>query len=116
MPESVESTYEEATRCPKCGKPGDVRSKQAAPKTLLPGTQIHHVYCITELCRWYNTAWMVQVNRDGSVPPPTNHTGRNKMYIQDKDADRMAAEIRASIDRQIEIETQHGGHGEVRGR
>ena len=113
-----ETTYEEACRCPKCKHPGEVRIKRPAPREagLKHGTMIHQVYCVHELCPWYNTAWMIQVNADGSVPPPQNHTGKNKLYIQDKDADAMAARVRAMIDQQIEIETNRGGHGEVRGR
>ena len=62
-------TFEAAKICPKCNRPGEVR-KVAPAKNMKPGTQIHFVYCVTELCKWYNTPWTVQTNPDGSVPPP----------------------------------------------
>ncbi|MCA9340704.1 MAG: hypothetical protein KDA17_07340 [Candidatus Saccharibacteria bacterium] len=64
-----ETTYEEACRCPKCKHPGEGRIKRPAPREagLKHGTMIHQVYCVHELCPWYNTAWMIQVNADGSV-------------------------------------------------
>lgn len=113
---AVESTYEEATRCPKCGNPGEVRSKRPAPKdaNLKPGTTIQHVYCTSQLCTWYNTAWLIQVNPDGSVPPPRNHTGKDKLFSRDPSADEMAKRVREAIDAQIALETEAGGHGEIR--
>lgn len=111
----AESSYEAASRCPKCNNPGEVRSKKPAPNSIR-GTMLLHIYCTSVLCPWYNTAWMVQVNPDGTVPEPKNHTGANKMYVTDKKADEMAAQIRAAIDHQLSVETSQGGHGEIRGR
>lgn len=114
MSESVQTTYEDATRCPKCGKPGDVRKKTSAIGTGLPrGTQQHHIYCMNELCIWYNTCWFVQVNPDGSVPAPKNHTGEPKVYQGFEGHDEAAKAILDGIKRQYEYE-QSGDHPEIR--
>jgi hypothetical protein len=107
MAESQDSTYEEATRCPKCGNPGNVRKKTAAPReaNLPRGTTIHHVYCEHELCPWYDTTWMVQVNADGSVPPPKNHRGQPKIYQGFENHDQMARDITAAMEAQVRRET-----------
>lgn len=113
-----DNTYEEATRCPKCGQPGNVRRKTAPPKGagLKPGTMIHHVYCEHELCPWYDTTWMVQVNPDGSVPPPTNHRGSAKIYQGFENHDQMARDINASLEaqRRREVSPEKDDH-EIRG-
>jgi hypothetical protein len=50
-PGPTQSTYEEATRCPQCGKPGEVVKQETIPPAtarrldLQVGTQIHHVIC-----------------------------------------------------------------------
>lgn len=56
-------TFEDAKRCPKCDKPG--RIHQEFPRG--PHT-VYTIMCETELCLWYNTTWVVQVNADGSIP------------------------------------------------
>lgn len=76
---------------------------------------VHLVYCENDLCPWYDTCWMVQVNADGSVPPPTDHTGAPKIYERFEGHDQVAEQIRQSIRRQQRIETEGGG-GEVRER
>jgi hypothetical protein len=118
MTDSVESTYEEATRCPKCGNPGNVRIKAPAPRAAnLPiGTTIHTVYCEHELCPWYETCWMVQVNKDGSVPPPKNHRGSAKIYQGFENHDQMARDINAAMElqRQREVSPNKDDH-EIKG-
>lgn len=72
-----ESTFEEAKRCPRCKKPGNDRHQSlvrgAREKGLDPGTAVHYIYCENPVCPWYETNWIIQVNPDGSVPPPTMH-------------------------------------------
>ena len=74
--------YQEATRCPECKEPGNVRVKRPAPPQAgLPrGTTVHVVYCENKRCEWFNTSWLVQVNPDGSIPVPRDHTGEPKLY------------------------------------
>lgn len=57
-------TFEEACRCPKCGQPGASTKQITHPS----GTTIFTVLCENSLCLWYNTGWLVQRNRDGSIP------------------------------------------------
>lgn len=59
------ATLEEAKRCPRCDKPGQV----GAPKdTLRPGTKVVVITCGTKGCVWEGTGWPVQINPDGSIP------------------------------------------------
>lgn len=111
MAETELPTYEAACRCPKCGKPGEVRLKEAAPREakLPPGTELHTVYCVTELCRWHETSWFVQVNKDGSIPPPRNHTGEKKLYAKFEGHDQMARDVMRALQDQYDASTQEGG-------
>jgi hypothetical protein len=97
------TTYEEAKKCPKCGRVGEVRGKRQAPN-LPRGTMIHTVYCVTELCKWFDTPFYVQVNPDGSVPPPRNHTGEKKHYIGFEGHDDLAKRIVDNVRAQHEKE------------
>ena len=67
------SQWEESKRCPICDRPGEEVA------TNLPGHKITNqpdraggkVYtfkCITEMCRWFDTTWIVQVRADGTIP------------------------------------------------
>lgn len=82
MSESVETTWEEARRCPRCKNPGVESEAEGRRLTSAPGVtrgaQIHVIYCLNEHCRWYNTSWTVQTNPDGTIPPPT--TNRQKFF------------------------------------
>jgi hypothetical protein len=110
----TETTYEEATRCPKCGNPGEVAIKAPAPRQArLPrGTQIHTVYCRRELCPWNNTCWMVQVNADGTVPAPKNHRGEPKLYAgfegHDNQANELIKQVRENAALEEEQQRQPG--------
>lgn len=111
--------YEEAKKCPKCGKPGEIRKSYPAPQSsgLKPGTEIRLCYCTTEKpfeCPWYNTSWTIQVNPDGTVPPPRDHTFSPKEYVADPEADDIIRRIEESLTMQKVIETERGGHGEIR--
>jgi len=105
--QGTQSTYEAATRCPRCQIPGEVVSKVPSGR---PGTQIHNVFCRNEACVWYNTSWIVQVNPDGSVPPPTKHKRGDIDKLFPKLAGPPEEEQRVirSIERQVEREQQPG--------
>lgn len=58
------TTMEEARKCPRCGKYGKPAGTTPGPR----GSKVHQFECKTEGCKWEDTKWIVQVNRDGSVP------------------------------------------------
>lgn len=103
----TDTTFEEAKRCPKCGQPGEDRNMRPAPK--IRGAMIHIVYCVNKLCTWNETCWMVQVNSDGTVPPPSDHRGEPKTYVGFENHDQMARDIRANLESQRQAEMK-GGH------
>lgn len=100
-------TFEEARRCPICGNPGEDR--KAIKSTAIAGAKLHYIYCVTQLCRWYDTFWIVQVNKDGSIPPPTNHTGEKKVYEGFEGHDQKAEELVNMLKKNAQAETQPGG-------
>jgi len=99
------TTFEEAKQCPKCSNPGEDRITRIA-KGMKPGTTTHHIYCMSVLCPWYDTCWIVQVNPDGSIPPATNHVGQPKVYEgfegHDKEATDLIDELKRSAAKQTE--------------
>lgn len=110
MAETPDTSYEEAKRCPKCKQPGNVRLMRPAPN--IRGAMLHMIYCENELCVWHDEVWMVQVNADGSVPPPTDHRGEQKIYVGFENHDQMARDILRMLEAQQKLETE--GHGEIR--
>lgn len=69
MAESMEPTFEEAKRCPRCQNPGQQTNSRRQPD----GSTLHTFTCRNSRCRWYDTTYVVQVNSDGTVPPPNTH-------------------------------------------
>lgn len=101
------TTYEEAKLCPKCGKPGE-ETKSISVRGMARGTTAKTIYCRTNLCPWENTPWMVQVNPDGSIPPPQDHTGRPKMYSGFEGHDGQAEELIRRLKVAAKAETEKG--------
>lgn len=98
----IETTLEEASRCPKCEEPG----RYAGERSLGPhGRQgkAKIFECENNRCKWFGTTWIVQVGPDGTIPPPT--TVRDKQFKELKDD---PDKIRALYDRQLELETKPG--------
>lgn len=58
-------SLEEASRCPKCGIPGEDVGSIPGNKF---GVKVHTIFCRNDRCRWFDTSWIVQVNPDGSIP------------------------------------------------
>jgi hypothetical protein len=110
----MSTTYEEACKCPKCGLPGDVRSKSPARGASRPGAVVHMVYCVNDKCVWYDTSWVIQVNSDGSIPEPTvtHKRGDVDKLFPGRPSDEMTERAIASVQRQLDLETQQGG-GEI---
>jgi hypothetical protein len=117
--ETPVTTYQEAITCPKCGKPGNVRKREPVPRSAnLPhGTQLHTAYCETPLCPWEGLVCrLVQVNPDGSIPPPQDHRGKPKVYEHFEGHDQMARDIMRALNNQVAAETDPDHHGEIRKR
>lgn len=99
MTDPKQSTWEEASRCPKCGEPGELGKTIPTPSELPRGTKLYEVYCrngdkvFSQDCKWFNTPWLVQVNPDGSVPAPSDHKGEPKQYVGDFGSDEEAQRV-----------------------
>jgi hypothetical protein len=111
--EKQEATYEDRKRCPKCEQPGE-ETKSLPVRGLPKGTTVKTIYCRNKFCKWCDTCWMVQVNPDGSVPPPTDHTKSKKQYEGFEGHDQLANQIMQGIenDRLASLEK----HSEIRKR
>jgi hypothetical protein len=89
--------------------PGDDRSSTPIKdKELKFGEAVvHMIYCVNDRCTWYNTAWSVQVNPDGTIPPPQNHRHSQKKYgLQLPDASQRA--LVDNLQRQLDAEQTEG--------
>jgi hypothetical protein len=113
MSDSVQTTFEEASRCPSCGQPGkDTKSIPIPLGTpgVTRGAKIHTIQC--QNCDF--GVWLVQVDPDGSVPPPQDHTKRPKMYLGFEGHDQQARDILAAVRKNVAAEaqksTQEGGY------
>lgn len=73
----ADTTYEDAKRCPKCEEPGLKTGDKPAGRNARPGTSVHTFECRNARCKWFNEFWVVQVNPDGSVPPPNTHRAKS---------------------------------------
>lgn len=109
-------TYEQAGSCPTCGKPGRCVKKQPMPRAagLPAGTTLHSFRCESVLCPDGGEMWIVQVNPDGSIPPPRNHTGEPKIYEGFQYDDMIAQRIRDGLEMERALSQRPDGHGEVR--
>jgi hypothetical protein len=62
------ATWEEASKCPKCGEPGEETNRSAAVVSGRPTGSVITLTCRNERCQWLNTSWIVQVDRNGTIP------------------------------------------------
>jgi hypothetical protein len=118
MADSVQTTFEEASRCPNCKQPGkDTKSIPVPFGTpgVTKGAKIHTIEC--QNCDF--GVWLVQVDPDGSVPPPQDHTKKKKLYLgfegHDQAAMQLAKQVREGIARESQHSTDDGGF-EIRKR
>jgi hypothetical protein len=111
MAESLQTTFEEAKRCPKCQVPGKdnrIVAVLRGVRDVPNGAKVHEILCVNERCEWYNTPWFVQENPDGTVPPPTDHTGKEKKYIGFEGHDEMARRLKAQMEKEAAASLQPG--------
>jgi len=69
----ADTTFEEARRCPRCELPGKEVGTVKGPR----GSSIRTIMCENNRCSWNATTWVVQVNADGSIPPPVTSRPKN---------------------------------------
>lgn len=111
MTDDTRTTFEEAKLCPKCKRAGEVRKSFKAENARGKMVDVHLVYCTTELCPWFGSPWVVQVNDDGTIPQPYSQLG-DKQYP--KLSQESVSRVEDNIRRQLQAETEQGGHGELR--
>lgn len=106
------TTFEEAKMCPRCNLPGEDASQVPVEPSgrIRPGTVAHMIFCRNKDCKWFNTNWVVQVNPDGSIPPPQNHrAGVDKKYdllVPDEVGKRVVDNLAAQLARETEPEAE----------
>jgi hypothetical protein len=92
----MSTPLDEAKQCPKCKQPGELEDKAVAKNS--DGSKVVNVYCRNPRCKWFNTPWLVQINADGTIPDPVDHTKRQKEYVGFEDHDRIAAQIKQALE------------------
>jgi hypothetical protein len=111
----VNTTYEEAKKCVKCGLPGEEVSKTPVRSGELPkGTQAAIIYCRTTNCPWQDTSWVVQINPDGSVPMADHSKKQDKQFTGLRPNTPEEKRILNYLNREEEI--QRTGEGEINPR
>jgi hypothetical protein len=108
--EDTRPKYEQAKDCPKCGKQGDVRRVSQGKDGRGRPVEHHLVYCTTELCRWFETPWVITVYEDGSIPDAYSKVG-DKQFV--RLSQESQSRVTDAIRTQLEVEQRKGG-GEVR--
>ena len=97
------TTYEDARRCPRCEHPGEHVAEEDRPLRSVRGAKLIKIYCRQERCKWFNTAWTVQVNADGSIPP--ENTFRDKKFPE---LPSWGAKSVEALESQLRLETTPG--------
>lgn len=106
------TTFEDAKKCPKCGQPGEDIGFKPGRSERGGAVKVHTIMCRTQLCPWFNTGYLVQVNEDGSIPAAYSGTSGGLKKFP-KISQETASKIEDNILRQLQAETQTGG-GEIR--
>lgn len=108
--ESVQTTLEEASRCPRCTTPGKPAGQKLLGResftkgAIVKSAKLLIFECVNERCKWYTTTWTVQVNSDGTIPPPS--TARRKQFTALPS--EMEKRIVEALNRQSEVEVKPG--------
>lgn len=98
------TTFEEAKKCPRCGLPGDDTSQVPAARQAV----VHVIFCRNSACRWFNTSWLVQVNKDGSIPTAEHQKNEDKKFPVDARLAAQAEEIQRAMRADREAQTRKG--------
>ena len=102
----AETTWEEASRCPKCNQPGEDVKETKTRNGRGKDVVVHTVFCRNPICIWLDTSWLVQINEDGSIPKAYEQLG-NKKYP--KLSPELETRVQEAIQAQLKAETQPGG-------
>jgi hypothetical protein len=80
------ASWDEASRCPKCTSQGKGVSQHDTERENGEKVKVHVLECPNPLCIWAGERFMVQVNKDGSIPDPESPITRhlNKTYKVDE--------------------------------
>lgn len=103
----MDTTIDQARRCPKCEELGEKRNEQV----LRGGSREITYTCINERCRWFEqTCSVVTVRPDGSIPDPNRHRPKQFAKIPDR-----TEQVQAMLDAQLNAEMT-GRNNEIRNR
>lgn len=104
----MDTTIDEARRCPKCQELG---RKLSEARGASRGSKEITFICENDRCKWYGqTCSVVTVRSDGSIPDPNRHRSKQFTAIPDR-----TDQVQAMIDRQLVAE-RSGQNNEIRGR
>jgi hypothetical protein len=109
----VETTKEEAARCPECQEPGvRINIRNAPQGDFPPGTKVELFECRNDSrCPAYLPAqsagptripadrnrWAIQINPDGTIPPKNVSRGQPKNYLEVSPHSGAAQQARDSL-------------------
>jgi hypothetical protein len=102
------ATWEEARVCPKCGNAGHEDGRLPTKK---PGVTAVKLTCENPLCKWYDTPWFVQINKDGSIPDAMSALGPKQFVIPKTEAEANALIKAANEQGEAAYRITHGELG-----
>lgn len=103
----MDTTIDEARRCPKCQELGEKTSEQRSRG----GSSEIAFTCQNERCVWHGSVCrVVTVRPDGSIPEPKAHRPKQFAKIPDR-----TEQVQAMLDAQLNAE-KTGRNNEIRGR
>lgn len=100
-----DTTFDEARRCPKCKELGKDTGSQKASG----GSTVHKILCMNDRCKWFGTTYVVQVNADGTIPPPNLHRDKAFPALAPRSDSAVEAQYARLLDDQLT------GRGEIAG-
>lgn len=102
----MSTSYSDAIICPRCELTGEhvVNEDRILKYGPERGSKIMKIYCRTERCKWFNTAWTVQQRPDGTIPDAVSV--RPKKFPE---LPKWGASSVEALERQVALETQPGG-------
>jgi hypothetical protein len=115
------TTYEQATRCPKCETPGKLVNTTRPPANvrtgIARGTKVETYECVNERCVYGpqkqmdlpGERWAVQINPDGTIPPKGSIEAEPKEYDIDKHTTTQQRERARTMMERIQQQAVRGG-------